>query len=119
MKLYCLTPQTILFGSRNNIVPGTFCLFFENEMYSFLKSKAFSGRFVAENEAVNGLCKILAHSETGRVLGVHLLGNGASEIINTAALAIGQQLTVDQWKQSVFAHPTVSEILKETLYVAE
>lgn len=80
---------------------------------------AFSGRFVAENEAVNGLCKILAHSETGRVLGVHLLGNGASEIINTAALAIGQQLTVDQWKQSVFAHPTVSEILKETLYAAE
>jgi len=33
VKLYCLTPQTILFGSRNNIVPGTFCLFFENEMY--------------------------------------------------------------------------------------
>ena len=40
VKLYCLTPQTILFGSRNNIVPGTFCLYSENEMYSFLKSKA-------------------------------------------------------------------------------
>ena len=37
MKLMCLTRQTILFGSRNNIVPGTFCLFFENEMFSFLK----------------------------------------------------------------------------------
>ncbi|CDD84013.1 unknown [Bacteroides sp. CAG:462] len=48
-KLYCLTPQTILFGSRNNIVPGTFCLFFENEMYSFLKSKAFSVRFVCNH----------------------------------------------------------------------
>lgn len=76
---------------------------------------AFSGRFVAENEAVNGLCKIVAHSETGRILGVHLLGNGASEIINTAALAIEQRLTVSQWKQSVFAHPTVGEILKEAL----
>ena len=40
MKLMCLTRQTILFGSRNNIVPGTFCLFSENEMYSFLKWKA-------------------------------------------------------------------------------
>ena len=30
----------ILFGSRNNIVPGTFCLFFENGMYSFLKTEA-------------------------------------------------------------------------------
>lgn len=77
---------------------------------------SFSGRFVAENEAANGLCKILVHSETERILGVHLLGNGASEIINTAALAIEQGLTLNQWKQSVFAHPTVSEILKETLY---
>ena len=38
--------ETILFGSRNNIVPGTFCLYSENEMCSFLKSKAFSGIFV-------------------------------------------------------------------------
>ena len=36
-KLYCLTRQTILFGSRNNIVPGTFCQSSENEVYSFLK----------------------------------------------------------------------------------
>ena len=42
VKLYCLRRQTILFGSQNNIVPGTFCLFFENEMYSFLKWRAFS-----------------------------------------------------------------------------
>ena len=46
VKLYCLTRQTILFGSRNNIVPGTFCLFFENRMYSFLKSRSFSGLFI-------------------------------------------------------------------------
>ena len=43
VKLYCLTPQTILFGSRNTIVPGTFWQYSENEMYSFLKSKPFSG----------------------------------------------------------------------------
>ena len=49
VKLMCLPRQTILFGSRNNIIPGTFCLFSENRMYSFLKSKAFSGRFVCNH----------------------------------------------------------------------
>ena len=46
MKLYCLTRQTILFGSRNNIVPGTFCLYSENEVYSFLKWRTFFRCFV-------------------------------------------------------------------------
>ena len=45
-KLYCLTRQTILFGSRNNILPGTFCLFSGNGMYSFPKQETFSKVFV-------------------------------------------------------------------------
>ena len=48
-KQSCLGHETILFGSRNNIVPGTFCLFFENKMYSFLKSKSFFGHFVCNH----------------------------------------------------------------------
>ena len=44
-KLYCFMSQTILFGSRNNMVAGTFCPYSENEMYSFLKSKADSAIF--------------------------------------------------------------------------
>ena len=46
VKLYCLTRQTILFGSRNNILPGTFCLFSGNGMYSFPKQETFSKVFV-------------------------------------------------------------------------
>ncbi|MBR1631405.1 MAG: dihydrolipoyl dehydrogenase [Paludibacteraceae bacterium] len=73
----------------------------------------FAGRFVAENEGVNGLCKLLVDKQTDRILGVHMLGNYASEIINQAAQAITCGLTAHQWSACVFAHPTVSEILKE------
>lgn len=79
---------------------------------------SYSGRFVAENEGQNGLCNILSCPTTGKILGVHLLGNPASEIITTATLAIEQEMTVERWRKSVFPHPTVSEILKETLFTS-
>ena len=41
----------------------------------------FAGRFVAENEGGNGLCKILVGEKHGEVIGVHMLGNPCSEII--------------------------------------
>ncbi len=75
---------------------------------------AFSGRFVAENEGVNGLCKVLL-AEDGTVLGAHLLGNPASEIITLAATAIDLGLKAEEWKRVVFPHPTVGEIFREAL----
>lgn len=74
---------------------------------------AFSGRFVAENEGVNGVCKLLLGAEDGKVLGAHLLGNPASEIITLAGMAIEMGLTAGQWARMVFPHPTVGEIFKE------
>jgi len=74
----------------------------------------YSGRFVAENEAVSGLCKLILSSD-GSVLGAHLLGNPASELITLAAMAIQMGLKADEWKRVVFPHPTVSEIFKEVL----
>lgn len=75
---------------------------------------AYSGRFVAENEGVNGVCKVLV-AEDDTVLGAHLLGNPASEIIMLAGMAITLNLKADEWKQMVFPHPTVGEIFKETV----
>lgn len=75
---------------------------------------AYSGRFVAENEGVNGVCKLLL-GEDDKVLGAHVLGNPASEIITLAGMAIELGLTTTQWKKIVFPHPTVCEIFKETL----
>lgn len=75
---------------------------------------AFSGRFVAENEGVNGVCKLLI-GENEQIIGAHVLGNPASEIIVLAGTAIELELTAAQWKKIVFPHPTVGEIFREAL----
>lgn len=74
----------------------------------------FSGRFVAENEQGNGVCKlILAEDET--IIGAHLLGNPASELIVIAGIAIEKGMTAEEIKSFIFPHPTVGEIIKEAL----
>lgn len=75
---------------------------------------AFSGRFVAENEGVNGVCKVLL-GEDDTILGAHVLGNPASEIITLAAMAVEMKLKAAEWKKIVFPHPTVGEIFREAL----
>lgn len=81
--------------------------------YKVIKlSMAFSGRFVAENEGVNGVCKVLV-ADDDTVLGVHILGNPASELIVLAVMAVEDHWKVEEWKRYVFPHPTVSEIFRE------
>ena len=75
---------------------------------------AFSGRFVAENEMGNGVCKLLLAAD-GTVIGAHLLGNPASELIVIAGMAIEQGMKAEALTRFVFPHPTVGEILKEVL----
>ena len=75
---------------------------------------AYSGRFVAENEGVNGMCKVFI-GEDKTILGAHILGNPASEIITLAGMAVEMKLTVAEWKKIVFPHPTVAEIFREAL----
>ena len=75
---------------------------------------AFSGRFVAEHEMGNGVCKLLLDGE-GTLIGAHLLGNPASELIVIAGMAIEQGMKAEQLTRFVFPHPTVGEILKEAL----
>lgn len=77
---------------------------------------AYSGRFVAENEGGSGVCKVLIGEKYGEVLGVHMLGNPSSEMIYGACIAIENELTLDEMKEVVFPHPTVSEIFKEVVF---
>ena len=79
---------------------------------------AYAGRFVAENERGEGLCKVIIGKEDRKVLGVHMLGNPCSEMIHGACIAIEHGMTVEQLQKVVFPHPTVSEILKETVFTA-
>ena len=77
---------------------------------------AYSGRFVAENERGEGICKVIVGSRYHEVLGVHMLGNPCSEIIHSTCVAIEAEMTLEQLQEVVFPHPTVSEILKETAF---
>lgn len=78
-------------------------------------SMRYSGRFLAENEGGDGLCKVLIERHTGRILGVHLIGSYASEIIYGAGILIEKNVTVKEVKRLVFPHPSVSEIIRETV----
>lgn len=79
-------------------------------------SMRYSGRFVAENEGADGLCKILIDKKRRNILGVHLIGSYSGEIIWGAAQMIELQLRVQDARQIIFPHPTVSEIIREVLW---
>lgn len=75
----------------------------------------FSGRFMAENEGENGLCKMVIDKTNQTVLGIQMIGNPCSEFVAAASFAVRMGYSVSDFQQIVFPHPTVSEILKEML----
>ena len=77
---------------------------------------SYAGRFVVENEGGNGLFKMLVDKESGKILGGHMIGNPASELIIIIGMAITEGLTVEQFKRHIFPHPTVGEIVHEALF---
>lgn len=75
----------------------------------------YSGRFVAENEGETGLCKVVVNCKSQAVMGVHLVGNPSSEFIAAASFAVRMGYTLPEFRQVVFPHPTVAEIVRETV----
>lgn len=83
------------------------------ENYKIIKLPlSYAGRFVAENEGVNGVCKVITDKQ-GHIIGVHILGNPASELIVMAGMMIQDKRKVEEWKNYIFPHPTVGEIFRE------
>ena len=76
----------------------------------------FSGRYMAENEGGNGICKMLFDEGGTRVIGCHILGNYASEVVTSAAILIETEMRVNDIQQMIFPHPSVSEILREAVF---
>ena len=60
-----------------------------------------------------GLVKILADPASNRILGMHIIGPHASDLIAEGAMAIRMQATVDDLIQTIHSHPTVSEAVRE------
>ncbi len=76
----------------------------------------YSGRYLAENPSGNDVCILVADKLTRRVLGVHMCGNYASEMIFGAAMMIERNMRVEDVRKVVFPHPTVSEVLRESAF---
>ena len=79
-------------------------------------SMMFSGRYVAENEGGNGICKVLVDKKTRRLIGCHMIANYASEIILSAGIMIETEMRIDDIKEIVFPHPTVGEVIREGIF---
>ncbi|MCA1803875.1 MAG: dihydrolipoyl dehydrogenase [Xanthomonadaceae bacterium] len=73
---------------------------------------AANGRALAM-QVKHGLAKVLAHAETDEILGVHILGPGASELIAEAVLAMEYAASSEDLARTIHAHPTLSEALHE------
>ncbi|KDE39192.1 MAG: dihydrolipoyl dehydrogenase [Nitrincola lacisaponensis] len=73
---------------------------------------AASGRAMAAN-ATEGFVKMIADEKTDRILGVHIVGGIASELIAQAVIAMEFCSTAEDLQMTVFAHPTVSEAVHE------
>lgn len=77
----------------------------------------YSGRYVAENEGGNGICKLVLDKKTHVVIGAHVLANYASEFIVSAGIMVETRMKVDDVKRIVFPHPTVCEIFREAAFM--
>ena len=65
-----------------------------------------------------GMIKFIIGKEYGEVLGVHILGPRATDLIGECALAIGMEATVDEIYATIHAHPTVTEAVREAALAA-
>jgi dihydrolipoamide dehydrogenase len=68
---------------------------------------------MAENERGEGFIKLFVEKGSRRILGIHLIGSYATEMIFGAALMLETELRVEDVRELVFPHPTVSEIIRE------
>ncbi|WP_025197215.1 dihydrolipoyl dehydrogenase [Streptococcus agalactiae] len=71
-----------------------------------------NGRAIASNEA-HGFVKVIAEPKYKEILGVHIIGPAAAELINEASTIMENELTVYDVAQSIHGHPTFSEVMYE------
>jgi len=65
------------------------------------------------NDDYEGMIKVLTEKESNKLLGVHILGNGAGEMIAEAVLGLEYGASSEDLARTCHAHPTLSEALKE------
>lgn len=78
---------------------------------------SFSANGRALTQGANyGMVKIIGDAQTGKILGAHILGPSASELIHELTLAVRWGLTVEQVAETIHAHPTLAEAVLEAAH---
>jgi dihydrolipoamide dehydrogenase len=67
----------------------------------------------------DGIIKIIAEKKYNEILGAHILGPRATDLIGELALALGMEATIDEVISTIHAHPTVAEAIRETALAVE
>ncbi len=77
----------------------------------------YSGRYIAENEHANGILKVITDNKHHNIIGLHMIGSYASEIIYGAAMMVETEMRVTDIQKLVFPHPTVCEVIREAMFM--
>ena len=70
-------------------------------------------------EAGAGFCKVVADAGSDEILGVHIIGPMAGELIAEAVLAMEYSASSEDLQRTIHAHPTLSEALHEAALAAD
>lgn len=76
----------------------------------------YSGRYIAENSVLDGICKLVVNKKTNTLIGAHVIGSYAGEFIVAVSAMIDLEVDIENIKKLVFPHPTVCEIVREALF---
>jgi len=77
----------------------------------------YSGRYIAENEHGYGILKVITDNKHKNIVGLHMIGSYASEIIYGAAMMVETEMRVEDIQKLVFPHPTVCEVIRESMFM--
>ena len=77
---------------------------------------SYAGRYLAENEGGKGFIKLVVDTDRNRLVGCHMVGSYASEIIMTATMMVDTEMTPTRLQKLVFPHPTVAEMIREAIF---
>ncbi len=78
----------------------------------------YSGRYVAENTDLDGICKLVINNKTNTLIGAHIIGSYAGEFIVAVSAMVDLEVDIENIKKLVFPHPTVCEIVREAIFQA-
>lgn len=76
----------------------------------------YSGRYIAENTSLDGICKIVVNKDTNTLIGAHIIGSYSGEYIVAVSAMIDLEVDIENIKKLVFPHPTVCEIVREAIF---